>query len=200
MAHAGAAAGGELEEKVDLSKEVDTKLEQSKTLADGGSLKESLALLAALEKKCRVGNDTTSLIKVCNASVQYCKDAGDVESLIATLETLTTRRSQKSAAIRSMVHLATPWVLLEDNVLVETEGFAGASRDKLVEKLRDITDGKLFLEAERARLTRALATIKVRACYMYCVLHCIVLYRIECFISMDWYYFEYRSGQWILSR
>jgi 26S proteasome regulatory subunit N5 len=161
MAHAGAAAGGELEEKIDLSKEVDTKLEQSKTLADGGSLKEALALLAALEKKCRVGNDTTSLMKVCQASVQYCKDAEDIESLIATLDTLTTRRSQKSAAIRSMVELATPWVLLEGNVLVETEGFAGASRDKLVEKLRDITDGKLFLEAERARLTRALATIKV---------------------------------------
>jgi hypothetical protein len=35
------------------------------------------------------------------------------------------------------------------------------ARDKLVVALRDITDGKIFLEAERARLTRALATIKV---------------------------------------
>jgi hypothetical protein len=35
------------------------------------------------------------------------------------------------------------------------------ARDKLVVALREITDGKIFLEAERARLTRALATIKV---------------------------------------
>merc|ERR1712137_1164255 len=35
-----------------------------------------------------------------------------------------------------------------------------AARDKLVEALRDISDGKIFLEGERARLTRALATIK----------------------------------------
>ena len=34
-------------------------------------------------------------------------------------------------------------------------------RERLVVALRDITDGKLFLEAERARLTRALAIIKV---------------------------------------
>ena len=37
-----------------------------------------------------------------------------------------------------------------------------AARERLVVALRDITDGKIFLEAERARLTRALATIKVR--------------------------------------
>jgi len=33
-------------------------------------------------------------------------------------------------------------------------------RERMVVTLRDITDGKLFLEAERARLTRALAIIK----------------------------------------
>jgi len=33
-------------------------------------------------------------------------------------------------------------------------------RDKLLEALKDITDGKIFLEMERARLTRALATVK----------------------------------------
>ena len=44
-------------------------------------------------------------------------------------------------------------------------------REKMVVALRDITDGKIFLEAERARLTRTLAIIKVRCveCELFCV-------------------------------
>jgi 26S proteasome regulatory subunit N5 len=164
MAHSGAAAGGELEEKLDLSTEVDVKIEQAKTLADSGALKEALALLTALEKRCRVGNDTTSLVKVCQAAVQHCKDCGDFESLLSILDIFSTRRSQKSAAVRAMVLLAMPWVV-EDNAPVTTSDLSVENRDKLVVALRDITNGKLFLEAERARLTRALATIKV--CHMY---------------------------------
>lgn len=159
MAHSGAAAGGELEEKLDLSTEVDVKIEQAKTLADSGALKEALALLTALEKRCRVGNDTTSLVKVCQAAVQHCKDCGDFESLLSILDIFSTRRSQKSAAVRAMVLLAMPWVV-EDNAPVTTSDLSVENRDKLVVALRDITNGKLFLEAERARLTRALATIK----------------------------------------
>ena len=68
----GAASGGQLEEKIDLSKEVEQKILHAKTCADQGQLKEALALLFALEKKCRIGNDTPSLVKVCVASLQYC--------------------------------------------------------------------------------------------------------------------------------
>jgi 26S proteasome regulatory subunit N5 len=160
--HSGRAAGGELEEKVDLTAETDAKLEQSSQLAKGQSLNEALALLAALEKRCRVGNDSANLVRVCEASLQYCKDAGDTESLVITLQTLSTRRSQKMQAVRALVHKAIPWCLKDQyiplEVSTEEEKLA---REKLVVALRDITDGKLFLEAERARLTRALATIKV---------------------------------------
>lgn len=160
MAHSGAAAGGELEEKVDLSAEVDAKLEQAKTLAGSNQLKEAIVLVTALEKRCRVGNDTPSLVKVCEAALQYCKDAGDFETLVATLQALSTRRSQKSAAVRAMVNLAMPWVV-DSNAPVVNGDFSEENRNALVVALRDITDGKLFLEAERARLTRALAAIKV---------------------------------------
>lgn len=162
MAHSGAAAGGELEEKVDLTPETDAKLEQSAQLAKGGSLNEALALLAALEKRCRVGNDNPNLVRVCEASLQYCKDAGDSETLLTTLQTLSTRRSQKTTAVRALVLKCIPWCLADHysplSVASEEEKTA---RDKLVEALRDITDGKIFLEGERARLTRALAAIKV---------------------------------------
>ena len=57
----GKAAGGQLEERIDLSAETSEKITQAKQLvASGGStssLQDALALLAALEKRCRVGND-----------------------------------------------------------------------------------------------------------------------------------------------
>jgi 26S proteasome regulatory subunit N5 len=161
---AGKAAGGQLEERVDLTAETDAKLEQSATLASAGQLKEALAMLAALEKRCRVGNDTDSLVRVCEASLQYCKDAGDHETLVTTLQTLATKRSQKTKAVRALVHKAMPWCIVGNHTpLPVTSPSEAPAREKLVEALRDISDGKLFLEAERARLTRALATIKVGA-------------------------------------
>mmetsp|Transcript_64688 Transcript_64688/g.186033 ORF Transcript_64688/g.186033 Transcript_64688/m.186033 type:complete len:456 (+) Transcript_64688:175-1542(+) len=159
--HSGRAAGGELEEKVDLTPETDAKLEQSLALAKNGNLQEALGLLAALEKRCRVGNDTSNLVRVCEASLQYCKDAGDSEALVTVLQTLSTRRSQKTQAIQALVLKAIPWCLADQYMPIEVSSQREKeARDKLVETLRNITDGKIFLEAERARLTRALATIK----------------------------------------
>jgi 26S proteasome regulatory subunit N5 len=159
----GAASGGQLEEKIDLSAETDSKLAQGATLVQGGQLREALALLAALEKRCRVGNDADSLVKVCEASLQYCKDVGDEEALVSTLQTLATRRSQKTKAVKALVSKAIPWCLADQYTPITVSNEAQKdARDKLVVALRDISDGKIFLELERARLTRALAFIKVR--------------------------------------
>jgi 26S proteasome regulatory subunit N5 len=171
----GSAMGGQLEEKADLSAETDAKLEQSQTLVQAGQLPEALVLLAALEKRCRVGNDNTSLARVCEASLKFCKEAGDEEALLLTLETLSTRRSQKTSAIKALVTTAIPWcVVLPYTPLPVTTAEQKVTRDKLVEALRVITDGKIFLEKERAQLTRALATIKVSSfrCVWF-VLHCV---------------------------
>ena len=166
----GAASGGQLEHRIDCSVETAEQIQQATALiqASPDNLRDALSLLTALEKRCRVGNDLVSLTKVCEACLQLCKDCGDDDALVATLKTLSTRRSQKSKAIAALVHKALPWALKEAqagggigtpiDVATEKEK---AARDRLVETLRDITDGKLFLEAERARLTRALAAIKV---------------------------------------
>ena len=159
----GSADGGELEETVDLSAETDAKLEQCKTLVQAGQLQEALALLAALEKRCRVGNDNVSLARVCEASLLACKEVGDEESLIQTIQTLATRRSQKTSAIRALIQTALPWCLVEPYTPLPVNNDAEKTfRDKLTVTLREITDGKLFLERELAQLTRSLATIKVR--------------------------------------
>jgi len=156
----GRASGGELEEKIDLTPETDAKLEQSAQLAKGGQLKEALSLLLALEKRCRVGNDKTNLIRVCEASIEYCKDAGNSEMLLTTLQTLSTRRSQKQATIKALVHKSMPYCLEgQFSPMPVTGEIEKKSRDDLVEALREISDGKIFLEAERARLTRCMSMI-----------------------------------------
>jgi 26S proteasome regulatory subunit N5 len=158
----GAASGGLLEEKLDLSAETDAKLAQSKQLAVNGQLSEALVLLAALEKRCRVGNDNKSLVRVCQASLEYCHEQGDDEALLTTLQTLSTRRSQKTAAIKALVEVAMPWCVTEPYSPLQVPAEKKQSRDKLLEALREISDGKIFLERERAVLTRVLATVRVR--------------------------------------
>lgn len=158
----GAASGGQLEEKVDWTAETDQKIPQAESLAKAGQLAEALALLGNLEKKCRVGNDNASLVRVCKASLQLCSEAKDIDALISTLETLSTRRSQKTAAVRTLVQTALPWCVIEPyEPLKVTNDTEKSNRDRLVKCLRDITDGKIFLEKERAQLTRALSKIKV---------------------------------------
>lgn len=159
----GAASGGQLEERVDYSAETDQKIPQAEALAKAGQLSEALALLANLEKKCRVGNDSTSLVRVCKTSLQLCSEAKDVDALISTLETLSTRRSQKTAAVRALVQTALPWCVVEPyEPIPVADGVEKANRDRLVKCLLDITEGKIFLEKERAQLTRASSKIKVR--------------------------------------
>jgi hypothetical protein len=159
----GRASGGELEEKVDLTPETDAKLAQSAQLAGSGHVREALAMMAALEKRCRTGNDTANLKRVCEASLKYCKDAGDDELLLTTLQTLATRRSQKTQAIRALVETCIPWCI-EGRYTPKpvADRHKKKARDDLVEALREISDGKIFLEAERARLTRCMAMIMVR--------------------------------------
>jgi len=158
----GSAMGGQLEEKLDLSAETDAKLEQSTALMQAGQLQEALQLLTALEKRCRIGNDTPSLVRVCTTALKLCKEAGDQEALLSTLQTLSTRRSQKTAAVKALVQTAMPWCIIEPYAPLPVSAAEQPARDKLVDALREITDGKIFLEKERAQFTRALAAIKVR--------------------------------------
>jgi len=161
--HSGAAASGLLEDRIDLTKETDAKIQQATQLvsANSSQLTEALALLAALEKRCRVGNDNPSLVRVCETSLKLCKQAGDEATLLTTLQSLATKRSQKTSAVKALVQTALPWCVTEPYApLTVQNAQEKQARDDLVVALREISDGKIFLERERAVLTRVLATIK----------------------------------------
>ena len=142
---------GQFEEKKDLTGDADMKIPQAEELAKSpGGLGSAIELLMGLEKQCRVGNDLPNLKRVVLRAVQICKESGDYEKLVETCDFVVKRRSQKNAAVTEVVKEAVQYV-------------EGAPDDdakmKLVVCLRDITDGRIYVEAQRARLTLTLAAM-----------------------------------------
>eukprot|EP00804_Cyclotella_cryptica_P016531 CCRYP_004741-RA/>CCRYP_004741-RA protein AED:0.02 eAED:0.02 QI:72/1/1/1/1/1/2/736/350 len=172
-ATSGKATGGQLEERLDLTNETTQKIAQATSLlqtadsptATAAALTAALSLLSAHEKKCRTGNDTPSLLLVCQTMLTLARD-GDASSskqvLRDTLQQLATRRSQKSKAISCMVETVLPWI-------VEADGYTPLSgeecpldveaRDALIQAVRSIAEGKMYLEAEFARMSRSRAIL-----------------------------------------
>ena len=103
-------------------------------------LASAIDLLMGLEKQCRVGNDLTTLKRVVLHSVQLCKKCGDYEKLIDTLNFIVKRRSQKNAAITEIVKEAIGYV---------DEAPDEDIKIKLVICLRDITDGRIYVEVSK---------------------------------------------------
>jgi hypothetical protein len=191
--NSGAAAGGQLEERTDFTIDTDLALAQCASLLEEDTndndttssnnttvLSDVLQILYTLEKRCRVGNDHKNLVRICRTAIQACYDRKDYTTLILTLNTIATKRSQKVAAIREIVTTAIPWCIdcsssnqdTSDDTAATTLHFTPlpvandsierTQRNDLIVCLRDLTHGKLFLERERAQLTRAYAAIQVR--------------------------------------
>eukprot|EP01084_Bolivina_argentea_P283999 486565_1 len=138
-----------LEERKDFTESAKEKIPKAKELAEDGRLKEGLELLMGLERNCRVGNDYDNLKEVLLVMCRLCKDCGNWELLNATASSLARR--QHSKAISAMVKECTEWIDATPSKAV---------KEALVVTLRDITEGKIFVEAERAALSRILAGMK----------------------------------------
>ncbi|KIK70805.1 hypothetical protein GYMLUDRAFT_66019 [Collybiopsis luxurians FD-317 M1] len=135
----------------DFTPEVNTLLPETEALAKAGKLQEALDKLAVLEKQTRNAADpksTTTLVKTIS---EYCYQARDFERLNSNITLLSKKHGQLKSVIQSLVEQAMGW--LED--IRKKEG------DKpwlqLVETLREVTEGKIFLETPRARVTLLLS-------------------------------------------
>ena len=80
--------------------------------------------------------------------------AGDWKGINEHIMLLSKRRAQLKQAISAMVKEAITYIDRAPNLEVKTE---------LIETLNTVTSGKIFVEVEKARLTRALAKIKEEA-------------------------------------
>jgi len=146
------ADGGTLVKmEVDYSSTCDEKLPVAESLAGAGKLTEAIDMLMYLEKQTRTGADTHSTGRVLVLIVKLCAKAGDWNQLNEKIIELTKKRSQLKQAVAKMV--------------AECCTFLDLTPDKptllkLIDTLRVVTAGKIYVENERARLTHRLSQIK----------------------------------------
>ena len=139
-----------LETKKDFTAEVQAAIPESVTVAQERGLDEAILLLLGVEKKCRVNNDFLNLKEVCLQMVRLCRSKSDWGKLNSTLAIINKRRSQSKLAIGAIVEEATKYLEETPSLDIKIE---------LIKTLKDICEGKMYVEAESANLHLTLALI-----------------------------------------
>ena len=142
--------------EVDYSETVAKKIPEAKELAAKKNVDEALEMLMSLEKQTRTGADMHSTAKVLVCLVQICYEAKNWTALNEHIVMLTKKRSQLKQAVAKMVQECCKWV--SEGTLPSKE-----IELELIGTLRTVTEGKIYVEVERARLTHRLSKMKV--CY-----------------------------------
>lgn len=137
--------------EVDYSNTVDKILPECQEMARNGRIKEALETLLGMEKQTRLAVDAVSTGRVMKAIVQLCFDAEEWNMLSEHIVLLTKRRSQLKTAVATMVEECCKFV----NQTPDLE-----TKLKLIDTLRTVSEGKIYVEVPRARLTMELAKIK----------------------------------------
>ncbi|KAI9029370.1 PCI domain-containing protein [Hyaloraphidium curvatum] len=135
----------------DFTKEVDEELPKAVALAQAGRLHDALESLLVLEKQTRTSADVASNGRVLVQIISLCHDAKDWKLLNEHLVLLSKKHGLLKGAVSKMVQEAISFVDKAEDMSTKLE---------LIETLRTITEGKIYVEVERARLTRTLAKIK----------------------------------------
>ena len=136
----------------DFSKDTESLLtEIAPMMKDAGRREEALERILALEKKARMGFDGISVSKLCCAIIQMYWDGGqDLQKINESIVILYKRRGQLKRAMIDMVRLCMDWI---EKITDKKK------KMDFIDGLCEVTDGKIFVEVERARLTRSKAAM-----------------------------------------
>ncbi|BET01885.1 26S proteasome [Nesidiocoris tenuis] len=137
--------------EVDYTETCEEKIAECKRMAAEGKLHDALDTLLAFEKQTRTAGDVFSTREVLVAIVQICFEAKNWVALNEQIVLLSKRRSQLKQAVTKMVRECCDYV---DKMPTKD------TQLKLIETLRTVTEGKIYVEVERARLTHKLAKMK----------------------------------------
>uniref|UniRef100_A0A8C1XIH8 26S proteasome non-ATPase regulatory subunit 12 n=2 Tax=Cyprinus carpio TaxID=7962 RepID=A0A8C1XIH8_CYPCA len=137
--------------EVDYSATVDQRLPECEKMARDGRLQEAIESLLSLEKQTRTASDMVSTSRILVAIVQLCYEAKDWDALNENIMLLSKRRSQLKQAVAKMVQECYTYVDAMSDLSIKL---------RLIDTLRTVTAGKIYVEIERARLTKTLAQIK----------------------------------------
>ncbi|KAM0521774.1 hypothetical protein ACHAPE_002335 [Trichoderma viride] len=164
-----------LKPEKDFSKEVDQQLPEAETLAKT-NLQGAIEKLAALEKQTRQASDLASTSRVLVAIVTLCKNANDWSLMNDQTLVLSKKHSQLKQAITKMVQTVVGF--LDETPDIKT-------KLSVIETLRTVTEGKIFVEVERARVTKILSDIKKQQGDIKAAAEILCELQVETFGSMD---------------
>jgi 26S proteasome regulatory subunit N5 len=151
MAELGVDATEGKKMETDYSSAVDERVPVCEALAKSGKLDEAIESLMSLEKTTRTGADAISTGRILVAIIRMCFEAKRYDLLNENIVQLTKRRGQLKQAVTKMVQEAFTYV---DKIT------AMDTKLKLIDTLRTVTAGKIYVEIERARLSRILSKIR----------------------------------------
>ncbi|KAL5535750.1 RPN5 [Sanghuangporus sanghuang] len=135
----------------DFSPEVDALIPEVTTLAQSVKLTEAIEKLLALEKQTRNASDLKSTTTLATTLAKLAYETRDLQALNSSILLLSKKHGQFKVTIQSLVEQAMGW-------LDEVRSRDGIEKWlELVETLRQVTEGKIFLETPRARVTLSLA-------------------------------------------
>jgi len=136
----------------DFSKEAEEVMAKATSMHKAGRTEEAVEEILAVEKKARQASDGISCSKLVRGIVNIYHDSTPPNwaKINEFTVLLTKKRGQLKVAITDLVHLCTSWI----------EGLEKATKLELINTLMAVTDGKIFVEVEKARLTKTLADIK----------------------------------------
>ncbi|CAO3652964.1 unnamed protein product [Mucor hiemalis] len=135
----------------DFSPQVDALLPETEALAKQGKLNEALEKLLSIEKQARNAANRASTGRILVQVVKLCYEAKDWKLLNEEIVLLSKKHGQLKAATTKMIQEAMSY--LDSTPDMET-------KLELIDTLRTVTDGKIYVEVERARITRLLAKIR----------------------------------------
>ncbi|RUS18067.1 PCI domain-containing protein [Endogone sp. FLAS-F59071] len=143
---------GKLEKmEKDFGPQVDILLPETDALSKQGKLNEALEKLLLVEKQARVAADQSSTGRVLIQIVKLCYETGEWRLLNEHVVLLSKKHGQLKGAITKMVQEAMSHIDHTPNMPTKLE---------LIDTLRTVTEGKIYVEVERARLTRLLSKIR----------------------------------------
>ncbi|KAK4691295.1 26S proteasome regulatory subunit N5, partial [Lecanoromycetidae sp. Uapishka_2] len=134
----------------DFTKEADKQIPEAQELAKD-NVHAALEKLSALEKQTRQASDLASTSRLLVAIITISKDSGDWSLLNEQILLLSKKHGQLKQATTKMVQVAMSFI---------AEAPDNEKKLSLIETLRTVTEGKIFVEVERARVTRILSDMK----------------------------------------
>ncbi|KAL2754040.1 hypothetical protein ACRALDRAFT_2028552 [Sodiomyces alcalophilus JCM 7366] len=166
---------GMLKPEKDFSKEADKQIPEAEKLAST-DIQAAIEHLAVLEKQARQASDLATTSRVLIAIVTICKDAGNWSLMNEQVLLLSKKHGQLKQAITKMVQVVMGF--LDSTPSLET-------KLSVIETLRTVTEGKIFVEVERARVTKVLSDIKKDQGDLKAAADILCELQVETFGSMD---------------